>query len=87
MQRAVDAAVELAEEAFQATKSYLASESGRRLRRNLAGAVIIGAPMISQLPLIRRSPAARLLRTAAVGTLLVKGAEWLRDWEPDQSRA
>jgi hypothetical protein len=22
------------------------------------------------------------MRTAAVGTLIIKGAEWLRDWEP-----
>lgn len=63
-------------------RDYLASERGRRLRGIVATAVIVGAPIISEMPIIRRSPVARVLRTAALGTLLVKGAEWLREWEP-----
>jgi hypothetical protein len=78
----VDAVVEAASDAAAATRSFLASEQGRRLRRNLATAVILAAPVISEFPVIRRTPMARILRTAAVGTLIVKGAEWLRDWEP-----
>lgn len=79
---AVDALFEKAADATDVARSYLASEQGRRLRRNIATLVIVGAPIISEFPVIRRSPVARLLRTAAVGTLLIKGAEWLRDWEP-----
>jgi hypothetical protein len=75
---------EAAADAAAATRSFLASEQGRRLRHQVATTIIIGAPLISELPLIRRSPIARLLRTAAVGALIVKGAEWLRDWEPEQ---
>jgi hypothetical protein len=74
----IDGAVEIAE----ATRSYLASPQGRRLRRGVAAMVIVGAPLISELPMIRRTPAARILRTAGVVALLVKGAEWVRDWEP-----
>jgi len=79
---AVDAFFEKAADAAEAARSYLASEQGRRLRRQVATIVIVGAPLISQLPVVRHSPVARLLRTAAVGTLVIKGAEWLRDWEP-----
>jgi hypothetical protein len=78
----VDALFEKAADAAEAARSYLASEQGRRLRRQIATLIMVGAPLISELPGVRRSPMARLLRTAAVGTLLIKGAEWLRDWEP-----
>jgi hypothetical protein len=78
----VDSIFESASEAAAAARNYLASDEGKRLRENLAKVVIVGAPLLSQLPVVRRTPVARLLRTAAVATLLVKGAEWLRDWEP-----
>jgi hypothetical protein len=78
----LDALFEKAADAADAARAFLASEQGRRLRGQLATLVIVGAPLISELPVVRRSPMARLLRTAAIGTLLVKGAEWLRDWEP-----
>jgi hypothetical protein len=77
---AVDVFFEVATDLAGAAKSYLHSEQGKKLRRGVATMLIVGAPLISQLPVIRRSRAARFLRTAAVGTLIVKGAEWLRDW-------
>lgn len=80
--RALDAVFDLAADAAEGARAYLASEQGRALRRTVATAVIVGAPILSELPVIRRSPLARLARTAALGALLVKGAEWLRDWEP-----
>lgn len=78
----VDLVFEKAADATEAARAFLASERGRRLRGQIATLVIVGAPLISELPVVRRSPVARVLRTAAVGTLLIKGAEWLRDWEP-----
>jgi hypothetical protein len=78
----IDTVFEAASDAASATRSFLASDQGRRLRHQAATALIVAAPLISELPLIRRSPIARLVRTAAVGALIVKGAEWLRDWEP-----
>jgi hypothetical protein len=80
-----DAILETAGELADLAKEYLASEQGRVLRRRLAGALILGAPLISEMPVIRRTLAARILRTAAVGTLLIKGAEWIRDWESASS--
>jgi len=73
---------EAAADALQATRSFLSSDEGRRLRKAAATAVIVAAPLISELPVFRRTPVGRLLRTAAIGTLIVKGAEWVRDWEP-----
>jgi hypothetical protein len=78
----VDSMFEAASDLAQSARGFLASEQGKRLRHNVATAVILGAPIISELPLVRRTPVARILRTAAVGALLVKGAEWLRDWDP-----
>ncbi len=78
----IDSVFEAASDAASATRSYLASEQGRRIRHQVATVIIVGAPLISELPLVRRHPIARILRTAAVAALLVKGAEWLRDWEP-----
>jgi hypothetical protein len=77
-----DAVLESAADLAAAGRHFLASERGQKLRRNMATAVIIGAPVLSELPIFRRTIIGRLLRTAAVGTLLVKGAEWLREWEP-----
>jgi hypothetical protein len=82
MATAVDTLFEKAADATEAARTYLASERGQRLRKQIATLVIVGAPLISEFPGVRRSPFARVLRTAAVGTLLIKGAEWLRDWEP-----
>jgi hypothetical protein len=72
-------------EAARGARSYLASEQGRRLRRQVAAVVIVGAPIVAELPVWRRTPLARFIRMAGVVTLVVKGAEWLRDWEPDLS--
>jgi hypothetical protein len=78
----VDLVFDTAADLSASARAYLASPGGRRIRHRLATVVIIGAPILSELPVVRRSKAARLLRTAAVGTLIVRGAEWLRDWEP-----
>jgi len=93
MDRTVDRAQELlgeasekgwavAKEAWTATRLYLATEEGRRLRKGVAAALILGAPIVSELPVLRRTMLGRALRVAGVGALMVKGAEWLRDWEP-----
>jgi hypothetical protein len=77
-----DVVFETASDLAAAGRSFLASEQGRQLRSRLAAVVIIGAPILSELPVFRRTIVGRLLRTAAVGTLIIKGAEWVRDWEP-----
>jgi hypothetical protein len=78
----IDTVFETASDAASAARSFLASDTGQRLRHQAATVLIVATPLISQLPVVRRSPIARLLRTAAVGALIVKSAEWLRNWEP-----
>jgi hypothetical protein len=78
----LDSVFEAVSDAAGAVRSYLASEQGRRIRRQVAGALILAAPVVSELPVIRRHPIARVLRVAGVAALVVKGAELLRDWEP-----
>lgn len=75
------------EVAVQEVEDFLDSPGGRRLRRLLAGAAIIGAPLLFRLPLLRRSPLLRALELAGGAALLVKFAEALRDWEPTARRA
>jgi hypothetical protein len=79
---AVDSVFEAASDAAETVRSFLASERGRRVRHQVATALIVAAPVLSELPVIRRHPVARLLRTAGVAALVIRGAEWLRDWEP-----
>lgn len=79
---AVDSVVETAAGAWDDTRAYLATPRGRELRRQVAAAVILLAPLASKIPVFRRTLVGRALRVAAVGTLMVKGAEWIRDWEP-----
>ncbi|HEX8098636.1 MAG TPA: hypothetical protein VF660_00365 [Actinomycetota bacterium] len=81
-QNVVDSVLETASDVLEASRAYLASEEGRELRQRVAKAIIIAAPLVSELPVWRRTPLARLVRAASLTTLLVKGAEWLRDWEP-----
>jgi hypothetical protein len=78
----VDGVFEAASDTAEAVRSFLASERGKRVRRHVASALIVAAPVISELPVIRRHPIARVLRAAGVAALVVKGAEWIRDWEP-----
>jgi hypothetical protein len=78
----VDGVFEAASDAAEAVRSFMVSERGKRVRRQVATALIVAAPVISELPVIRRHPIARVLRAAGVAALVVKGAEWLRDWEP-----
>jgi hypothetical protein len=79
---AVDSAFEAASDATETVRAFLASERGRRVRHQVATVLIVAAPVLSELPVIRRHPVARVLRTAGVAALVIRGAEWLRDWEP-----
>lgn len=66
---------------------YLDSPSGRRLRRVLAGAVIVSVPLIMRVPGLKRSPLGRLVTVTGGGAILVGIAEAIRDWERDQTSA
>lgn len=75
------------EVAVQEVEDFLDSPGGRQLRRLLASAAIVGAPLLFRLPLLKRYPLLRALEVAGGAALLVKFAEALRDWEPTARRA
>lgn len=75
------------EVAVQDVEDFLDSPAGRRLRRVLAGAAIVGAPLLFRAPGLRRYPLLRALELAGGAALVVKFAEALRDWEPRARRA
>jgi hypothetical protein len=62
--------------------AYLASPAARRTRRALATVVILGAPALFRMPVLRRRRVVRLLEMAGGVALTVRLAERLRDWEP-----
>jgi hypothetical protein len=66
---------------------YLDSPAGRRLRRVLAGAVIISIPLLARIPAFRRSPIGRAVELVGGAALLVKLAEAIRDWERSETSA
>ena len=70
----------------QEVEDFLDSPAGRRFRRLLAGAAIVGAPLLFRLPVLKRYPLLRALEVAGGAALLVKFAEALRDWEPTAGR-
>jgi hypothetical protein len=69
-------------EAKDAVVEFMGTDSGRRLRRGLAAVVLVGLPVASRIPVIRRTPVARIAESALLVALAIRGAEWLRDWEP-----
>jgi hypothetical protein len=74
------------EVAIEDVEKFLDSPAGRRLRRLLAGAAIVGAPLLFRLPAMKRFPLLRVLELAGGAALVVKFAEALRDWEPTSRR-
>jgi hypothetical protein len=67
----------------QDLQTLMASETGRKLRRLIAGGVIVTAPLLFRSPGLRRYPLFRALELIGGVALVIKLAEALRDWEPD----
>ena len=63
-------------------RAYLASPEGQQLRKRIAQAAIIGAPLIFRMRFFRAHPLGRILGMVGGAALVVKLAEALRDWEP-----
>jgi hypothetical protein len=66
-------------------KAFLASPAGARFRRLVAGGVILTAPLLFRIPVLRRYPLLRALEAIGGVALVIKAAEALRDWDPDAS--
>jgi hypothetical protein len=80
----IDGMAETASKTARRGREFLVTEEGRDLRRKVARALILAAPLVGEFPVIRRTWAGRLLRIAGVSAIMIKGAEWIRDWEPAQ---
>jgi hypothetical protein len=74
-------------EAAEAVVDYLDSPEGRRLRSKVASGLIFAAPLLSRLPLVRRTPVGRAISLLGGAALIVKAAELIRDWEPQRIEA
>lgn len=64
---------------------FLDSPPGRRLRKVLAGAVIVSVPLIMRVPGLKRSPLGRLVAVTGGSAILIGIAEAIRDWERSDS--
>lgn len=66
---------------------FLRSEQGERARRQVAGALIAGAPFVAYMAGKRLPFLGRVLETAGVAAIVVKAGEKIRDWEPPAASA
>jgi hypothetical protein len=64
-----------------------ASEQGRRIRQNVATGLIVAAPAVVSLPVLRRTRLGKLIELAGGAALVVAVAEKIRDWDPDEGAA
>jgi hypothetical protein len=62
-------------------RAFLASPAGARARRWLAAGVIVSAPLLFRMPVLKRHPLFRWLEALGGAALVVKAMEALRDWE------
>jgi len=69
-------------DAYGSLREYLASPTGRRMRRVVGTALILGSPLLFRVPGLRKHWALRLAELAGGAALLVAVGERLRDWEP-----
>jgi hypothetical protein len=63
-------------------RAYLASPEGERLRRRVAQALIVTAPLLVRSRVFRATWPGRILGVVGGAAVLVKVAEALRDWDP-----
>jgi hypothetical protein len=75
------------DEGIREFRQYMASPQGRALRKRVAQALILGAPLLFRTKFIKRHPLGRVLGLVGGAALVVKLAEALRDWEPIEELA
>jgi hypothetical protein len=69
------------EEGADRFRRFVDSPQGRRLRRLVAGMLIVSAPMLFKVPVLRRSKILRLVELAGGAAVVVRIAEAIRDHE------
>ncbi|MDH4112422.1 MAG: hypothetical protein OEV60_07015 [Actinomycetota bacterium] len=77
---------ERADIAAEELLEFLDSPAGRRLRRVLAGAVIVSVPLIMRIPGLKQSPLGRIVAITGGSAILIGMAEAIRDWERSETR-
>jgi hypothetical protein len=73
--------------AVSEAKRFAASEQGRRIRHNIATGLIVAAPAVVSLPVLRRTRLGKLIELAGGAALVVTVAEKIRDWNPEEGAA
>jgi hypothetical protein len=66
-------------------KRFAASEQGERIRHTVATGLIVAAPAVVSLPVLRRTRIGKLIELAGGAALVVAVAEKIRDWDPTES--
>jgi len=74
-----------ADRAAGRTVEYLASEQGRKVRRGVAAALIVTAPMVFRSPVLRRYPVIRLIELLGGAAAVMELARMIREWEPERA--
>jgi hypothetical protein len=74
-----------ADHAADRTVEYLASEQGRKVRRGVAAAIIVTAPLLFRSPFLRRYPVVRLIELLGGAAAVMELARMIREWEPERA--
>jgi len=83
----VDGARAIAGEALEEAKRLAASEQGQRIRHMVATGLIVAAPAVVSIPVVRRTRLGRMIELAGGAALVVTIAEKIRDWNPGETVA
>ena len=67
------------------TVDYLASPQGQRLRRGVAAAMLITAPLVFRTPGLRKYPLIRVVELLGGAAVVMEVAKLIRDWEPERA--
>lgn len=82
-----DRARDVTKVAVDEAKRFAASEQGRKIRHNVATGLIVAAPAVVSLPVLRRTRIGKWIELAGGAALVVAVAEKIRDWNPDEGAA
>lgn len=75
-----------AEVTIEDVEAFLDSPAGRRFRHLVANGLIVAAPLVANLPVVKRTAFGRVVIAAGGAALIVRVAEAIRDWETDGAR-
>jgi len=76
---------QIADQVADRTVDYLSSPQGQKLRRGVAAAMLISAPLVFRTPGLRRYPLVRVIELLGGAAVVVEVAKQIRDWEPERA--